>query len=245
MPALNSAAADRPADRPLREELAVRRPHWPPFNRGLLITAAVFLAAALVVTLLVQLGTFRGFDRHVLTYLQNRGSAGQDAALGLLTYLGGIEVTLALALLVGLALFKGLRLLAIGPAVIVVLATGMEWLGKTMVHQVGPPLSAQRWPDFLPKLTHGGPPYSFPSGHVLRSVIIYGLILYLAERWELFGKDSSRLSPVLALLVVLIGYAVLYLGWHWFADALGGALLGLAILIGAIAFLERRRLVKA
>jgi undecaprenyl-diphosphatase len=245
MPALNSAAADRSADRPLRLELSLRRPHWPPFNRGLLITAAVFLAAALLVTVLVQVGTFHVFDRRVLQYLQTRGSFGQDAGLAVLTYLGGIEVTLVLALLVGLALFKGLRLLAIGPAVIILLASVIELGGKAIVHQVPPPAALQRWPSFLPQLGHKLGTYSFPSGHVLRSVILYGLILYLAERWELFGKDSSRLSPVLVVLIGLIGYAVLYLGWHWFADALGGALLGLAILIAAIAFLERRRLVKA
>jgi membrane-associated phospholipid phosphatase len=245
MPALNSAAADSPAQRPLHEELAVRRPHWPPFNRGLLIFAGVLLGAALLVTLAVQLGGFHSTDVRVLRYLQGRASTGQDIALALLTYLGGIEVTLAIALLLGLALFKGLRLLAVGPAVVIVLASGVELAGKHLVHQVAPPLSALRWPGFLPHVSHQVGLYSFPSGHVMRSTILYGLILYLAERWELFGRDSSRLSPVLAILVVLMGYAVLYLGWHWFTDALGGALLGLAILVASIAFLERRRLVKA
>ena len=245
MPALNSAAADSPAERPLRDELAWRRPHWPPFNRGLLIVAGIFLAAALLVTLMVQVGGFHTMDQRVLRYLQGRGSTGQDIALALFTYLGGIEVTLAIALLLGLALFKGLRLLAVGPAVLLLLASGIEVVGKHLVHQVAPPSSALRWPDFLPHLSHQVGAFSFPSGHVLRSTILYGLVFYLAERWELFGKDSSRLSPVLAIVILLMGYAVLYLGWHWFADALGGALLGLALLLAAIAFLERRRLVKA
>lgn len=245
MPALSSASADSPAERPLHEELAVRRPHWPPFNRGLLIVAGIFLAAALVVTLLVQLGGFHSMDQRVLRYLQGRGSTGQDIALALLTYVGGIEFTLAIALVLGVALFKGLRLLAVGPAVLLVLASGIEFAGKHVVHQVAPPESALRWPSFLPHLNQQAGIYSFPSGHVMRSTILYGLVFYLADRWELFGKDSSRLSPVLAILVVLMGYAVLYLGWHWFADAVGGALLGLAILLAAIAFLERRRLVKS
>jgi len=244
MPALNSAAADRPAERPLRDELAVRRPHWPPFNRGLLIAAGIFLAAAVLVAIAVQLGGFHGMDQWVLGYLQGRGSTGQDVGLALLSYLGGIEVTLAVAVVLGVALFKGLRLLAVGPALLLLLASGIEFAGKHLVHQLAPPASALRWPAFLPHLTHQVGVYSFPSGHVMRSTILYGLVLYLADRWELFGKDSSRLSPVLAILAVLMAYAVLYLGWHWFADALGGALLGLAILLAAIAFLERRRLVK-
>jgi membrane-associated phospholipid phosphatase len=78
---------------------------------------------------------------------------------------------------------------------------------------------------------------------MLRATVTYGLVLYLAERWELFGPDSSRLSPVLVLLVALMGYAVIYLGWHWFSDALGGLLLGLTLLFGLIAYLERKRTV--
>jgi membrane-associated phospholipid phosphatase len=78
---------------------------------------------------------------------------------------------------------------------------------------------------------------------VLRATVTYGLVLYLAERWELFGKDSSRLSPVLVLVVFLVGYGVVYFGWHWFSDALGGLFLGLALLFGLIAYLERKRLV--
>ena len=85
--------------------------------------------------------------------------------------------------------------------------------------------------------------YAFPSGHVLRATIVYGLVLYLAERWELFGRDSSRLSPVLVLVVLLVGFGVVYLGWHWVSDALGGLLLGLTLLFGLIAYLERKRTV--
>jgi membrane-associated phospholipid phosphatase len=76
---------------------------------------------------------------------------------------------------------------------------------------------------------------------VLRATIAYGLVLYLAERWELFGRDSSRLSPVLVLVIFFVGYAVVYLGWHWFSDAIGGLLLGLTLLFGLIAYLERKR----
>jgi membrane-associated phospholipid phosphatase len=48
---------------------------------------------------------------------------------------------------------------------------------------------------------------------------------------------------VLVLLVALMSYAVIYLGWHWFSDALGGLLLGLTLLFVLIAYLERKRTV--
>jgi membrane-associated phospholipid phosphatase len=80
---------------------------------------------------------------------------------------------------------------------------------------------------------------------MVRATFLYGLCLYLAERWQLFGRDSSRLSPVLALAIVLLGYGLAYLGSHWFSDVLGGTLLGLSLLIATIAYLERKRQVIA
>ena len=239
MSALNPGA-EGPVSRWADAELTRRRPHWPPVNRPLIAAAGVFAGAVLMVAVLVQLGRLHGIDVRVLAGIQRRATDTQDFAFGLLSYLGGIEVTVVLAALLGLRLFKGFRFLALGPVVVILLASGLEALGKLLIHQPAPPLSVQRFPSFLPALAHTVGHYSFPSGHVLRSVILYGLLLYFARRWQLFGKESARLAPALLLLLGLIGYAVLYLGWHWFSDALGGALLGFGILLGCIAFLERR-----
>jgi len=208
-----------------------------------MITAAVFFAAFVIVTLLVAMGAFDRVNLRLTHYLQNRGSYGQDLGLGLFSYLGSIEVTFAIAALLGLALFRGLRLLAVLPAAFVLLGSGLEILGKHVVPIVAPGRAIQRFPDILPSFSHNIGRYSYPSGHVLRAALTYGLVLYLAERWELFGRDSSRLSPVLVLVIFFVGYGVVYLGWHWLSDALGGALLGLTLLFGLIAYLERKRLV--
>jgi membrane-associated phospholipid phosphatase len=208
-----------------------------------MITAGAVFAAFLLVSLLVGIGTFDELNLRLTRYLQNRGSAGQDLALGLFSYLGSIELTLVIAALLGLALFRGLRLLAVLPVGVVLLGTTIELLAKQLIPSAGPGTGFQRFPEALPSLAHDVGRYAFPSGHVLRATLVYGLVLYLAERWELFGRDSSRLSPVLLLVVILIAYAVVYLGWHWLSDAIGGLLLGLALLIGLIAYLERKRTV--
>jgi membrane-associated phospholipid phosphatase len=222
---------------------ALIHPSWPKLSRRLLVTAGVFLAVFLVMTLLVKVGAFGALNLRLTDVLQARGSNGQDIALGIFAYLGSIEVTLVVGIFLGVALFRGLRLLAVLPAAVILLASGLEYLGKKAIVSHGPGLAFQRFPDFLPSLSHKVAPYSYPSGHVLRATVTYGLLLYLAERWELFGRDSSRLSPVLVVLIALMGYAVIYLGWHWFSDVVGGLLLGLTLLFGLIAYLERKRTV--
>jgi len=208
-----------------------------------MITAGGFGAASLLVAVLVTVGVFGRPNLRLTHYLQGRGSFGQDLGLGIFAYLGSIELTLVIAALLGFALFRGLRLLAVLPVATILVASLVELLGKLVVPSVAPGKAFQRYPDILPSFGHQVGKYSFPSGHVLRATITYGLVLYLAERWELFGRDSSRLSPILVLVVFFVGYAVVYLGWHWLSDAIGGLLLGLTLLFGLIAYLERKRLV--
>ena len=208
-----------------------------------MITAGAFGAASLLVAVLVTVGVFGRPNLRLTHYLQGRGSFGQDLGLGIFAYLGSIELTLVIAALLGFALFRGLRLLAVLPVATILVASLVELLGKLVVPSVAPGKAFQRYPDILPSFGHQVGKYSFPSGHVLRATITYGLVLYLAERWELFGRDSSRLSPILVLVVFFVGYAVVYLGWHWLSDAIGGLLLGLTLLFGLIAYLERKRLV--
>lgn len=222
---------------------ALIRPHWPLLSRRLLITAGVFFAAFVIVAILVQAGAFGRLNLRMTHYLQGRGSTGQDIGLGIFSYLGSIEVTLVIAALIGVALFRGLRLLAVLPVAFVLAGSGLEIAFKELIVSPAPSKALQHFPAFLPSMGHKIGHYSFPSGHVIRAALTYGLILYLAERWELFGRDSSRLSPVLVLVIFFVGYAVVYLGWHWLSDALGGVLLGLTLLFALIAYLERKRTV--
>lgn len=67
--------------------------------------------------------------------------------------------------------------------------------------------------------------YSFPSGHAMGSVVMYGLLTYLV-----FALASPRLRvPATTLSLVLgtlVGLSRLVLGVHYFSDVLGGWIVG-------------------
>jgi membrane-associated phospholipid phosphatase len=241
--AIAGNAPGRPRHGVLPQVSALIRLRWPVLSRRLLITAGAFFAGYVAIALLVEVGAFSRLNLRMTHYLQGRGSTGQDIGLGIFSYLGSIEVTLVIAVLLGVGLFRGLRLLAVLPVAFVLLGSALEILGKQVIVSAAPGKAFQRFPELLPSLGHRIGQWSFPSGHVARATIVYGLVLYLAERWELFGRDSSRLSPVLVLVISFVGYGVVYLGWHWLSDAIGGLLLGLALLFALIAYLERKRTV--
>lgn len=82
---------------------------------------------------------------------------------------------------------------------------------------------------------------SFPSGHVLFFMGLYGLLLYIAftEITHLFWR---RVSVALCLvLICLIGVSRMYVGAHWFSDTLGSYMIGSVWLIVIIHFYRKQR----
>jgi undecaprenyl-diphosphatase len=73
---------------------------------------------------------------------------------------------------------------------------------------------------------------SFPSGHVLTYVSIYGFAAHLAT--TLIRRQWLRVAVTgpLVGLVVLVGPSRVYLGHHWPTDVLASYLLGFAWLTG-------------
>lgn len=81
--------------------------------------------------------------------------------------------------------------------------------------------------------------YSFPSGHSVSSVIVYGLLLYLIRKNCHNEKLRTVLTVICAVLALLIGPSRLYVGVHWITDVACGMLIGTMILAISILILER------
>ncbi len=78
--------------------------------------------------------------------------------------------------------------------------------------------------------------YSFPSGHAMVSLVIYGLIGYLLATY--LKHLSGWIVSITALLVIMIGFSRLYLGVHWPTDIIAGYAAGLVWLSTCILGLE-------
>ena len=76
--------------------------------------------------------------------------------------------------------------------------------------------------------------YSFPSGHVVTYVCLYGFLFFLV--YVRFSPSIGRTTAlgVLGLLVGLVGVSRVYLGYHWASDVLGGYALGTICLLALV-----------
>jgi membrane-associated phospholipid phosphatase len=117
-------------------------------------------------------------------------------------------------------------------------------VGGAFLNQLLKELFARSRPTLPdPLLIEAG--YSFPSGHAMGSLIVYGVLAYFTVL--AFSNWGARAAMVLgaASLVLLIGFSRMYLGVHYFSDVVAGYAAGgvwLSALVTGMEIIRRRKL---
>ncbi|MEG0661762.1 MAG: phosphatase PAP2 family protein [Anaerovoracaceae bacterium] len=147
--------------------------------------------------------------------------AGVEYLDELITYAGNWESITILCLL--LLIFEKTRV----PYGIPVAATA---IGTTVIKSIVKPIVARPRPDVAMQLiSEGG--YSFPSGHAITSIAVYGLLIFLVHQYMEDRKKAMGLTIVLGILAVGIGLSRIYLGVHYLTDVVGGWSAGIAVMV--------------
>jgi undecaprenyl-diphosphatase len=154
---------------------------------------------------------------------------------------GGIEMSSLVVALLGFWMWRqgfGVDALAVLAFPIAVV---LELLYKRIVSHPGPPLSVEHadGPSVSELFAQGVASGSFPSGHVVRTVVAYGLLAFVIVRLS-ERRWVGRLAVAAAVvLIVAECFDRLFLNVHWESDVIGGLLLGGLGLAGAIIWLDR------
>jgi membrane-associated phospholipid phosphatase len=216
----------------LRERIAAAAP-----TRTVVPVLAGLGLALIALTALVWAGSLNRLDQyavnHFMPWLEPRVSHessivgfyrpfGSDApawskVLALWSYPCSILISTLVVIGAGIVLWRRYGpVVAVLPAVAWVIGNAVEVVGKSVITR--PPLYLT---------THGAPfhvaPFddSYPSGHMLRGVIVaFTLALVFTRLWKL-----------LALWAILVGPALVIDSAHTITDVVGGALVGLILLV--------------
>jgi membrane-associated phospholipid phosphatase len=76
--------------------------------------------------------------------------------------------------------------------------------------------------------------YSFPSGHVIQYVTLFGFTSYVVAATWSRGVARNAILVLFAALIALVGPSRVYLGQHWPSDVVGAYLFGALWLAGTI-----------
>jgi len=82
---------------------------------------------------------------------------------------------------------------------------------------------------------------SFPSGHVLNYLGVYGFFGFLIQTWVKPAALRRSLMALVVSMLALVGPSRVYLGHHWATDVSASYLLGTSYLIGLIGVYRRVR----
>jgi undecaprenyl-diphosphatase len=92
-------------------------------------------------------------------------------------------------------------------------------------------------PDFDRLVAGNGP--SFPSGHVMASIALWGLLPVVVSLYTRSRRVWWASVWVSGTLIVAVAASRVYLGVHWFSDVSMGLVAGSFFLLGVQAVLER------
>jgi undecaprenyl-diphosphatase len=210
--------------------------------RPRLVAAGALAVAYVALTMAIAAGMFEALDKQVLQGMSSLWSESLHPLFQAIAELGGLELTSLLML--ALAIFLLRRGFGADAWVVLVFVAAqvLEVLYKANLHHLGPPRTVAHadGPSITELVSGSGPlANSFPSGHMVRAVIAYGLIAFVVQRLAPWPLARTLAVPIATVIIVLVAFDRLYLDVHWESDVLGGVLLGGIGLLAGTIWLDR------
>jgi len=194
---------------------------------GLAVAALAMWGFATIAEEVLEKETY-AFDQSILLDLRSLHTPLRDRLMLGLTFLGEPNLLLILSVSLGIILWvRKHRSEATTIAITGAGAIALNLLLKTLFARARP----QLWERTVDVRF-----YSFPSGHAMISMVIYGLLGYLLG--SRFPKQRWLIYSLTVVLVAAIGFSRLYLGVHWPTDVIAGYAAGLIWLMACIFSLE-------
>lgn len=220
------AADNRPAIATTLARIHLGLPVGAPWFVSVVLRSRGFLAGTLVVAVLLA-GTaaanpdwLLNVDQPIFEWV--RGFEGGLSLARVVTNLGSPNLAIATGIISVVVMWRMCRASALTLGALVVSALGTDLILKIIVDRPRPPgqeVSTQLG--------------SFPSGHIIHSVVIFGLVPLLL--WVLTDRLLFLRAgfAVFAIVVAMVAWSRVRLGVHWPSDVVASFLIGVSLLTGA------------
>lgn len=212
------------------ERIAVRR------GKGGVMVASMAMSAFAALFWVVRNNRSAAIDAAITLRLQKQDHPVFDRLMHVVSFPGFPPQSRIIPPVISAILwFRGMRLEAIFQ--LAAWGTGgVSGLVKRIMKR-GRPVTINHSEIRVVKANIGGS--SFPSGHVIIYMGVYGFLAFLSHVW--IKSDAIRRAVVgsLVSMLALVGPSRVYLGHHWFTDVLASYLLGTTYLVGLTSLYRR------
>lgn len=171
-----------------------------------------------IISILVIFGLTNSIDMGFYNFLMNFKCSFLDNYFILITKCGDVSFICGLVLGVILILRNKYSLLY-----------GCLAIDCALTNKIVKHIIRRDRPDVLKLIKQGG--FSFPSGHSMISMCMYGCLIYVVLKKIKNKYLKWFLVFILSLLIISVGLSRIYVGVHYLSDVVGGFILGLIILI--------------
>lgn len=199
------------------------------------IALLLFVFLGYVIKFYPQSQWLTSFDHTIISFIQQITPA-KTHFFKIITFLGSpIFVAGLSAVLLIMLLWRHRKIEAFYLGINMVVVAGI-------INQILKHVFQRPRPDFLRLASAHG--FSFPSGHAMGSMLLYGTLLIFITVWTKNRYVHWIAGILLAILVLLIGMSRIYLGVHYPSDIMGGWLVGAGYLCFTYPLFRQRIFIK-
>ena len=178
------------------------------------------LVLFIINSILVINNKYVSIDDSVYNFIIKFSSEMTTKFMKIFTFLGSTPFIIGLCILVFVILFyQKQKEYAYKCAGILVISTLINNIVKVIVRRPRP--------EYITVVENT---FSYPSGHTMASVTLYGFLIYFILKSKISRTYKIVFSIILSIIPVLVGISRIYLGAHYFSDVFGGALLSFMLL---------------
>lgn len=194
------------------------------------ILAGILIAALVVIMVLIKNGGIVEFDNNVFNLVTRNENIPLENMYRVFTFLGStiFIIVACLAILVICILMKKKK---IGFVIVGSVAI------STIVNNVIKLIFRRPRPEVRRLVVEKS--FSFPSGHTMAAVTLYGILIFFVMRSKLNKKAKLAISIVLGLLPICVAISRIYLGAHFASDVTGAAITSTALLLIEVYFINK------
>ena len=193
-----------------------------------IIENTIFIIIYLIIMIMVIFNKLSFLDTYIYKIIYGLRNAFWDFIFINITKMGNITIILIIVIALLLKINrKNQEILSLT----VILTVLSNQLIKLIVKRPSP--------NHIRLIRQAG--YSFPSGHSMISIAVYGFLLYYIQKKYKKKYSKVIISTILVLLIIMIGISRVYVGVHYPSDIVGGYFLSIYILKMVIYFSQKNK----